>query len=91
MYPLFRRRRRPCPVRGRFVRDGSAPPALPQLSLTIGPSGEPLNDNDNDDPTGEPRLPEVHHGIFVMLVIPTCLRHRVHRCCPPKMTLSKLV
>jgi hypothetical protein len=28
MYPLFRCHRRPRPVHGRFVRDGSAPPAL---------------------------------------------------------------
>jgi hypothetical protein len=34
------------------------PPRLPltRLSPTIGPSGEPSDDNVNDDPAGEPRL-----------------------------------
>ena len=66
-------------------------PPLPWLSPTIGPSGEPSDDDDNEDPTGEPCLQAVHHGIFVVLVVPICLRHRRHWCRPPEMPLSQLV
>ena len=87
MYSL-RHRRHPCPPRL----------PLPQLSQTIGASGEPSDDDDKDDPTGEHRLlagrasqHQLHHDVFVVLVIPNCLRHRRHRCRPPKMPISKLV
>jgi hypothetical protein len=75
------------------ISSATDPPRLllPRLSPMIGPSGKPSDDDDNDDPAGKPCLPAVHHGIFVVLVVPTCLRHRRHRCRPPEMPLSKLV
>ena len=41
------------------VPSATDPPRLPlpQLLLTICLSGEPSNDNDNEDPAGEPCLP----------------------------------
>ena len=79
------------PVCGHFICNGSAPPALARLSPMIGPSGKPSDDDDNDDPAGKLCLPAVHHGIFDVLVVPTCLRHRLNRFRPPEMPLSKLV
>jgi len=32
---------------------------------------------------------KLHHDVFVVLIIPTCLRHRRCRCRPPKMPFSK--
>ena len=75
------------------ISSATDPPRLPlpRLSPMIGPSGKPSDDDNNDDPAGKPCLPAVHHGIFVVLVVPTCLRHRHHRCRPPEMPLSKSV
>ena len=41
------------------VSSATDPPSLPlpRLSPTIGPSGEPSDNDVNDDPAGKPRLP----------------------------------
>jgi len=45
------------PIRGHFVCDGSAPPALFTVAPVIGDSAEPSDNDDKDHPAGEPRLP----------------------------------
>ena len=57
--------------------------------LAIGPSGEPSDDDDNDDPVGGACLPLGRAS--QTSTAPTCLHHPRHRCHPLEMPLSKLV
>jgi hypothetical protein len=51
MHPPFRRRRRPCPIRDRFVRDGSTPPALAAVVSGDRRFGQALDDDDDGLPS----------------------------------------
>ena len=52
MYPPFRCHHCPCFVRGCFVCDGSAPPAVVVVVADNWRLGKPLDGNDNNNPTG---------------------------------------
>jgi hypothetical protein len=50
MHPPFRRRRRRPPVRDRFVRDGSAPPALAAVVSGDRRFGRAVDNDDDGSP-----------------------------------------